>query len=63
MFKVFSIFKRDPIKKLQKEYNLLTDRAIAAQRNGKIELYSRLQVEADKINIKIEELKKALPNK
>lgn len=55
---MFSIFKSDPIKKLQKKQDLLLTRAVDAQRNGKIELYSQLHFEADQINTQIEELKK-----
>lgn len=55
---MFSIFKSDPIKKLQKKHDLLLTRAVDAQRNGKIELYSQLHFEADKINTQIKELEK-----
>lgn len=55
---MFGIFKKDPIKKLQKEYERLLEQSVHAQRNGKIELYGQLFEKASKINEQIEEIKK-----
>jgi hypothetical protein len=44
---MFSIFKRDPIKKLKKSYMLKLEQAMNAQRNGDIKAYSYITNEAD----------------
>ena len=59
---MFSLFKKDPIKKLNKKYNTLLEQALQAQRNGDIRLYSSITAEADELlkNIrKLESGKKA----
>ena len=53
---MFGIFKKDPIKALEKEYNAKLEKAVFAQRNGNIELYSQLSTEADKLLKQIEKL-------
>lgn len=53
---MFSIFKRDPIKKLTKSYSAKLEQAMYAQRNGNIRLYSMLTAEAEKIAIEIDAL-------
>jgi len=55
---MFGLFKKDPIKKLTKEYQQLQERAVQAQRNGKIELFGELSFEAQKILDQIKELEK-----
>ena len=55
---MFGIFKANPAKKLQKEYELLMKKAVDAQRNGNIELYAKLSTQADKIAKKLDELEK-----
>jgi hypothetical protein len=55
---MFNIFKRDPVKKLENKYNEMMTKAVDAQRNRNIELYSELSFEADKILKDIEKLKK-----
>ncbi|MBT3899828.1 MAG: Lacal_2735 family protein, partial [Gammaproteobacteria bacterium] len=39
---MFKLFKRDPAKKLRKEYHLKLEKALHAQRNGNIREYSFL---------------------
>ncbi|WP_417226832.1 DUF6435 family protein [Amphritea sp.] len=46
---MFSIFKSNPSKKLDKQYKSTLEEAMQAQRNGNIERYSELSVEADKL--------------
>lgn len=46
---MFSLFKTDPLKKLNKEYTVLLERAMSAQRNGDIRLYSELTSKAEKL--------------
>lgn len=55
---MFGLFKRDPIKKLVKEQNLLLEKAMHAQRNGNMALFANLSYQADEIRKKIEDLEK-----
>lgn len=55
---MFSIFKSDPAKKLNKLYEAKLEQAMLAQRNGDIKSYSELTYEAEEINKKIAALKK-----
>jgi len=55
---MFGLFKKDPIKKMENEYRVLFEKAVDAQRNGKIGLYAELTFQADLIANKIDELKK-----
>lgn len=59
---MFGLFKKDPVKKLQKEYERLLEQSMHAQRNGKIELYGQLYEQASKINEQIEKIKKEQQN-
>lgn len=52
---VFSFFKSDPLKKLNKEYDALLEKAMQAQRSGDILLYSQLTEQAEKIYQEIQE--------
>ncbi|MDP5147527.1 DUF6435 family protein [Shewanella sp. ULN5] len=59
---MFSFFTRNPIKKLNKQYEAKLEQAMHAQRNGDIRTYSMLTAEAEKINdemIAIEQSQKA----
>lgn len=47
---MFGIFKQDPSKKLQKEYESVMKKAVEAQRNGKMELFANLSAKADQID-------------
>jgi hypothetical protein len=51
---MFGLFKKDPLKKLQKEYEAKLEEAMHMQRNGKIREYSFLSSEAEDIRLKIE---------
>jgi hypothetical protein len=44
---MFSLFKKDPVKKLKKSYELKLEQAMNAQRNGDIKAYSFITSEAD----------------
>lgn len=55
---MFGLFKSDPTKKLQKEYEVLMKKAVDAQRNGNIELYAKLSTQADNISKQLDELEK-----
>jgi hypothetical protein len=56
---MFSLFKKDPIKKLNKVYEAKLKQAMHAQRNGDIKLYSMITEEAEKINKEIQLLEKS----
>jgi hypothetical protein len=53
---MFSIFKKDPVKKLNKLYEAKLEQAMHAQRNGDIKSYSMITAEAENIAIEIKEL-------
>jgi hypothetical protein len=59
---MFSIFKTDPIKKLNKIYESKLEKAMHAQRNGDIRSYSMITAEAELIANQIKELKNRPPN-
>jgi hypothetical protein len=54
---MFSFFKKDPTKHLQKQYEQMSEKAFQAQRNGNIRLYSELTAKAEKIRTELEALK------
>jgi hypothetical protein len=56
---MFSLFKRDPVKKLVKLQDIKLEQAMHAQRNGDIKSYSQLTLEADLIEKQIIEIKAA----
>jgi hypothetical protein len=56
---MLSIFKRNPIKKLNKAYEAKLEEAMYAQRNGDIKSYSMITAEAEIIANKIKELETA----
>ena len=53
---MFSIFKANPTKKLNKQLDIKLELAMQAQRNGDIKSYALLTFEADEIQKKINEL-------
>jgi hypothetical protein len=53
---MFSIFKKDPIKKLDKLYESKLEKAMYAQRKGDIKSYAMITAEAEKIKVQILEL-------
>jgi hypothetical protein len=59
---MFSFFKRDLTKKLQKAYEAKLEQAMHAQRNGDIESYSIITDEAENIRQDIQKLKNAKNN-
>jgi len=59
---MFSFFKKDPTKKLQKAYEAKLEQAMHAQRNGDIESYSKITNEAENINQNMQKLKNAKNN-
>ena len=57
---MFSFFKKDPIKKLNKIYLQKLEKAMLAQRSGDILSYSMLTSEAEDIRIEMEALREAV---
>lgn len=55
---MFGFFKKDPVKKLQKEYENLMAEAMQIQRSGDLKLYAKKIEAAEAIQNKIEELEK-----
>ena len=53
---MFGFFKKDPAKKLQKQYEAKLHEAMLAQRNGDIKTYSFLTQEAEEILKAIDKL-------
>lgn len=51
---MFSLFKKDPVKQLNQEYQRLLEQAMQAQRKGDIKLYSELTDKAESSLNKIE---------
>ncbi len=56
---MFGLFKKDPVKKLEKEYQVLMAKAMEIQRSGDLKHYARLIEESEAIQMKIQELKNA----
>lgn len=50
---MFSIFSKDPIKKLDKLYEKKLEEAMHAQRNGDIKSYAMITADAEEIKAKI----------
>ena len=56
---MFGLFKKDPVKKLEKEYEQLMAKAMQIQRSGDLKHYARLIEEAEGLQNKIQALKKS----
>lgn len=54
---MFGIFKKDPVKKLQKQYEKVLEEATQLQRNGDIKSYALKMEVSEKIAQEIEKLK------
>jgi hypothetical protein len=53
---MFKIFRRDPLKKLERQHASKLEEALEAQRNGKIPRYAELTAEAEEIAAEIDRL-------
>lgn len=58
MLKIFNFFKKDPVKKLEKEYMKTMEKARDVLRQGDVQENARLIAEAEKIGKQIEEIAK-----
>ncbi len=54
---MFGLFKKDPIKKMEKRYYAMLEEARDVQRSGDIKGYARLMGEAEELAKQIEALK------
>jgi len=54
---MFGLFKKDPVKKLEKEYYSLLEKATAVQRSGDLRAYAKMVEESDELWKQIEALK------
>lgn len=54
---MFGIFKKNPVKKLQKEYETLMEKAMQMQRSGDLKTYAKMIDESEELLKKIEALK------
>jgi len=50
---MFGLFKKDPLKELQKEYKIKSEKAMNVQRSGDLRLYATLMEELKEIEDKI----------
>jgi len=55
---MFGLFKKDPVKELEKRYAELMEQAMKKQQNGDIEGYSNLTFKAEEVLKEIEKIKK-----
>lgn len=53
---MFGLLKKDPSKKLRREYHAKLEQAMNAQRNGKIREYSFLTAEAEELKTALDKL-------
>lgn len=56
---MFGLFKKDPVKKLEKEYEQLMSKARNVQRSGDLRAYAVMIEESENILKKIDELRNA----
>ena len=55
---MFGLFKKDPVKQLEKDYSKLLEEAMALQRKGDIKGYAAKTAEAEALMDRIVELRK-----
>lgn len=53
---MFSLFKRNPTKKMRKQYDALLEKAMHAQRRGDIKSYSMMTADAEALWAQIQEI-------
>ena len=54
---MFGLFKKDPIKKLEKEYEKMMEEAMHIQRGGDIKAYALKVAEAEELMKKIQQMR------
>ena len=53
---MFGLFKKDPIKKLEKQHSAMLEKARDIQRSGDIKGYAKIMAEAEELAKKIDTL-------
>ena len=53
---MFGFLKKDPVKKLEKQYAKIMEEAVAVQRSGDLRAYADKIAESEKIILEIEKL-------
>ncbi len=56
---MLSLFKKNPTKKLEKQYNQLLEKARDAQRSGDIKLFATISAQAEDVWTQIEKVRAA----
>lgn len=56
---MFGLFKKNPVAKLEKQYQQLMEEAMQIQRSGDLKAYARKIEEAEKLAKEIQNLKEA----
>lgn len=56
---MFGIFNSNPTKKMRKQYNILLEKAMQAQRNGDMKSYAKLTEESETLWREIQKKEKA----
>lgn len=59
---MLNFFKKDPVKKMEKQYLALLEEAMQIQRKGDIKGYAAKMAEAEELQKQIEEKKKGRSN-
>ena len=54
---MFGLFKSDPVKKLQKQYERLSEQAMGAQRSGNMERFAQLTSQAEAVGKELDALR------
>lgn len=54
---MFGLFKKDPVKQLEKKYYAMLEKARDIQRSGDIKAYSKIMAESEELWAKIEEMR------
>ncbi len=54
---MFGFFKKDPVKKMEKQYEAMLEKARDIQRSGDIKAYSKVMAEAEELWGKIEAMR------
>ncbi len=60
---MFSLFRKDPIKQLEKKYLQLMEEARDLQRSGDLKAFAKKIAESEEVQQKIEDLNAAKQNK
>lgn len=54
---MFNLFKKDPLKQLEKQYYAMLEKARDIQRSGDIKAYAKIMVESEELWAKMENMR------